>query len=158
VILTSNIASDWISELSRQDLSDRYDDLQRTLLDRLKRDFRPEIVNRIDEIIIFSPLEPVHLEKILDLLIAEENRRLAENNRPSIQLSPAVRRLVLDRGYDPSLGARPLRRALQQIVLTKLADYILEKTLHGNSSEHSDLIADIRDGEITILPTGMVSA
>lgn len=152
VILTSNIASDWISQLPAQDLTNHYGELQRTLTDRLKQEFRPEIVNRIDEIVIFSPLERAHLERILDLLLGEENRRLSENNRPSIQLTPAARQLVLNRGYDPSFGARPLRRALEQAVLTKLADFILQQTLHGNLSPKSELVADFRGAEIVILP------
>lgn len=158
VILTSNIASEWISQLPTQDLTDNYDDVQRALIERLKKEFRPEIVNRIDEIVIFSPLERTHLERILNLLLAEENRRLSENSRPSIELSDSARRFVLDRGYDPSFGARPLRRAFEQAILTKLADYILEQTLHGNLSPTTDLVADVRSSEIVILPKEVLQA
>jgi ATP-dependent Clp protease ATP-binding subunit ClpC len=158
VMLTSNIAADWISRLSTADLENRYQEIQRTLLDRLKREFRPEIVNRIDEIVIFSPLDREHLERILDLLLAEENRRLRENNRPSLELSTAARQLVLDRGTDRTMGARPLRRALQQAVLTKLADYILEETLHGSLCPNSEVIADSKNGEIVIAKKGRVPA
>lgn len=158
VILTSNIASDWIAGLSKEDLIDRYDDLQHKLLDLLKQKFKPEIVNRIDEIVIFSPLGREDLETILDLLLADENRRLSENNRPSLQLTAAARRRVLDRGYDPSLGARPLRRALEQTVLAKLADFILEQKVHGTLSPQSELVADYLNGEFTILPKEVARA
>jgi len=69
----------------------------------------------------------VHLTRILDLLLADENRRLQENHRPSIRLTAAARTVVLDRGYDPSMGARPLRRALQQTVMTSLPTTSLNK-------------------------------
>jgi ATP-dependent Clp protease ATP-binding subunit ClpC len=158
VMLTSNIAAEWLSRLSPVDLENRHEEIQRALLDQLKREFRPEIVNRIDEVVIFTPLERVHLECILDLLLAEENHRFKENNRPSLELSPSARQLVLDRGTDRTMGARPLRRALQQTVLTKLADYILEETLHGNLSADSEVIAENRNCEIVIVKKTRVSA
>jgi ATP-dependent Clp protease ATP-binding subunit ClpC len=152
VMLTSNIAADWISKLPKRDLADRYEDVRQHLLETLKQKIRPEIVNRIDEIVIFAPLEREHLERILTLLIAAENRQLNENDRPSIELTPQAQTLVIERGFDPSMGARPLRRALQQLVLTKLADYILEQTLHGGLTANTVLIADAKEGQILIAP------
>jgi len=158
VMLTSNIAADWISRLPRSDLEERYDDVQQRLVERLKQEFRPEIVNRIDEIIIFAPLEREHLERILNLLLAAENQRLKDNNRPSIELTTAARCLVISKGFDPSMGARPLRRALQQLVMTKLADYILQQTLYGNLAPGTQLFGDVKDGDIEITITGQLRA
>lgn len=156
VMLTSNIAADWIAKLPKNYLAEHYDDVHQQLLERLKQELKPEIVNRIDEIVIFAPLEKEDLEHILGLLLAEENRRLKENNRPSIELTAEAQTLVIEKGFDPSMGARPLRRALEQLVMTPLADYILEQTLHGTVSATSELIAERRDGGIVILPKGKV--
>jgi ATP-dependent Clp protease ATP-binding subunit ClpA len=150
VMLTSNIAADWISKLPIDDLTEHYEEVQRRLMERVKQELRPEIVNRIDEIVIFSPLERAHLESILSLLLAAENRRLKENNRPSVALTPAANALIIEKGFDPSMGARPLRRALQQLVMTNLADYILERSLHGTLSSDTMLIADENNGRIKI--------
>jgi len=158
VMLTSNIAADWISKLPKNYLAEHYDDVHQQLLERLKQELKPEIVNRIDEIVIFAPLEKEDLERILALLLTGENRRLKENNRPSIELTPGAQTLVIEKGFDPSMGARPLRRALEQLVMTNLADYILEQSLHGTLSATSELIAERRDGGIVILPKGKVPA
>lgn len=158
VMLTSNIAADWIAKLPKGDLAECYDEIQQGGTERLKQEFRPEIINRIDEIVIFAPLEREHLERILTLLLAGENQRLKENNRPSIDLSPAARTLVIDKGFDPTMGARPLRRALQQVVMTKVADFILQQTLHRALSPNTQLFADVRQGEIAISFIGQVHA
>jgi ATP-dependent Clp protease ATP-binding subunit ClpC len=152
VMLTSNIAADWISKLPKNYLAEHYDDVHQQLLERLKQELKPEIVNRIDEIVIFAPLEKEDLERILALLLAGENRRLKENNRPSIELTPGTQTLVIEKGFDPSMGARPLRRALEQLVMTKLADYILNQTLHGGLNADAVLVANAKDGQITISP------
>ena len=158
VMLTSNVAAEWIATLSKEDLEQRYDEIQRVLLERLKRDFRPEIINRIDEIVIFTPLGEDDLEKILGLLIADENRMLADNHRPSIELTAAARSAVLKRGYDPSFGARPLRRALQQMVMTRVADYLLERTMRGKATGSAGLVVDNLNGEVVIMEKGEVLA
>jgi ATP-dependent Clp protease ATP-binding subunit ClpC len=158
VMLTSNVAAEWIATLSKEDLEQRYDEIQRVLLERLKRDFRPEIINRIDEIVIFTPLGEDDLEKILGLLIADENRMLTDNHRPSIELTAAARSAVLKRGYDPSFGARPLRRALQQMVMTRVADYLLERTMRGKATGSAGLVVDNLNGEVVIMEKGEVLA
>ena len=150
VILTSNIAADWIAKLPKRDLADRYDDVQQQLRELLKQKFRPELVNRIDEIVIFAPLEYADLERILTLLLAEKNRQQKDNSRPLIELTEGARTLVIEKGFDPSLGARPLRRALDQLVMNEVAAYILDQTLSGSLSANTVFLADAKAGRITI--------
>jgi ATP-dependent Clp protease ATP-binding subunit ClpC len=158
VILTSNIAADWIAKLPKRDLVDRYDDVQQQLRELLKQQFRPELVNRIDEIVIFAPLEYADLERILTLLLAEKNRQQKENTRPLIELTQGARTLVIEKGFDPSLGARPLRHALDQLVMSEVADYILDQTMSGSLSANTVLLADAKAGRITITAREQVRA
>lgn len=150
VMLTSNVCAELIGKLDPSDIANRYEDVRRQVTELLKTTFRPEIINRIDEIVIFSPLKRDELERILDLLIAAENRQLSQNDRPAIELTAAARGAVLERGFDPTMGARPLRRALQQLVLTKLSDFILQQTLHGSLSSNLTVVADWDGREITV--------
>jgi ATP-dependent Clp protease ATP-binding subunit ClpC len=150
VILTSNIAADWIAKLPKRDLIDRYDDVQQQLRELLKQEFRPELLNRIGEIVIFAPLEYADLERILTLLLAEKNRQQKDNSRPLIELTEGARTLVIEKGFDPSLGARPLRRALDQLVMNEVAAYILDQTLSGSLSANTVFLADAKAGRITI--------
>jgi ATP-dependent Clp protease ATP-binding subunit ClpC len=150
VMLTSNVCAELISKLDPNDIANRYEDIRGQVTELLKKSFRPEIINRIDEIVIFSPLTRDELERILDLLIAAENVRLRENHRPAIELTAAARGAVLERGFDPTMGARPLRRSLQRLVLTKLADFILQQTLHGSLSSTSTVLADWDGHEISV--------
>jgi ATP-dependent Clp protease ATP-binding subunit ClpC len=150
VMLTSNVCADLIGKLDSSEIANHYEDIRRQVTELLKKSFRPEIINRIDEIVIFSPLTRDELERILDLLIAAENVRLRENDRPAIELTAAARRAVLERGFDPTMGARPLRRSLQQLVLTKLADFILQQAPPSSLSSTSTVVADWDGHEIRI--------
>ena len=150
VMMTSNVAAEWISSISPEHLEHNYEGVQRVLLEQLKQEFRPEILNRIDEIVIFTSLSRVDLERILSLQVKEENRSLRASRRPSLELTDSARAAVLERGYDPCFGARPLRRSLQQMVMSPFADYLLlHPSLRTNSTPCS-LIADFRDGAIVI--------
>ena len=91
----------------------------------LKQTFRPEFLNRIDEIIIFSPLSPEQMEAIVDLQMKEVRERLSEHSL-SVELTPAARTWLAGEGYDPAFGARPLRRAIQKHVESPLSIKILE--------------------------------
>jgi ATP-dependent Clp protease ATP-binding subunit ClpC len=142
VMLTSNVGAELIAKCDASDFARHYENIRRGMTELLKKSFRPEIINRIDEIVIFSPLTRPELERILDLLIATENARLKKNNRPALELTKAARGAVLDRGFDPTMGARPLRRSLEQLVLTKLADFILQQTRQESLSSKSTVVAD----------------
>ena len=109
----------------------------------LRRAFRPEFLNRLDEIILFKPLTKENLTNIVDLLIASLRKRLADRDL-DLQLTDAAKQLIIDRGYDPLYGARPLRRVLQSGVETLVARTILR----GDLKAGSVITVDVRDGEL----------
>ena len=123
IILTSNLGSQAILEHP-----DAYDAIRETIQEEVRGAFRPELLNRLDETIIFHPLSEAHIQTIAGLLISDLNQRLAERQ---IHLSPTPEALALlaRRGSDPTLGARPLRRLLQKEVEAPLATPILNGTV-----------------------------
>ncbi len=118
IILTSNIGSELIQEEKDPEK------IRGVLEKQLLLHFRPEFLNRLDEIIIFRPLEREQLEQILDIQLKRFRKRLARREL-SIELSPEAREFLINRGYDPAYGARPLRRALQRYLEAPLAKKIL---------------------------------
>ena len=121
VILTSNVGSHWIQELAgkgEEVIRDR-------VMEELRRTFRPEFLNRLDEIVLFHSLGKEELSRIVDIMVRELNGRL-EDRKIAISLTPAAKIRVAEIGFDPAYGARPLRRALQKRVEDALAMRILE--------------------------------
>jgi len=113
--------------------------------DELKQHFRPEFLNRVDEIVVFHQHDKAAIVKIVDLMIAQVEQRLKDKDM-GIELTPAAKALVADRGFDPVLGARPLRRAIQRDV----EDVLAEKILFG----------ELRPGQIVVVdaaPEGTVN-
>jgi len=104
--------------------SDHAEAKQDRLRQRAATYLRPELVNRITEVVEFQPLSPASLVAVLDIVLAEQSRRLADEGM-RIQLTEAARRLLLDRGYDPMMGARPLERAVERLLVGPLADAFL---------------------------------
>jgi ATP-dependent Clp protease ATP-binding subunit ClpB len=94
-------------------------------MDALRASFRPEFINRIDEIVIFNPLGKEQLERIVDLMLKSVDKLLAER-QIMLELTPAAKQLLLREGYDPAYGARPLRRTIQRLIQDPLALQILE--------------------------------
>jgi ATP-dependent Clp protease ATP-binding subunit ClpB len=137
IILTSNIASDKIMEF--KDPVDR----EKAVKDELKNYFKPEFINRLDDLIIFNPLGREQITKIVDIMLKGIKKKLEENDI-TIEVTPAAKELIADAGFDPVYGARPLKRALQEIVEDKLAEMILE----GKVVEGSRVIFDAKNGEI----------
>jgi ATP-dependent Clp protease ATP-binding subunit ClpB len=128
LIMTSNVGSAAIFELSQTDP----DVARKEAMDALRAAFRPEFINRIDEIVIFNPLGKAQLEHIVGLLLQNVERLLAERHI-TLKLTPAAQQLLLREGYDPAYGARPLRRTIQRMVQDPLALQILEgKILPGD--------------------------
>jgi ATP-dependent Clp protease ATP-binding subunit ClpB len=121
LVMTSNVGSAAISERMATDPAAA----RRDAMEALRAAFRPEFLNRVDEIVIFNPLGKQQLEKIVTLQLAEITKMLAER-RVSIEMTPAAQQLVLAEGYDPAYGARPLRRTLQRMVQEPLAMQILD--------------------------------
>ncbi len=121
VIMTSNVGSQWIQKLA---MSDR-DELENRVTEALRASFKPEFLNRIDEIIIFQNLTADEIVKIVDIQIGRLGRRLADKNIELI-LSDGSRELIAEKGYDPVYGARPLKRVIQQYIENPLSLEILE--------------------------------
>ncbi len=121
LIMTSNVASDLIQEMTRHSSTNGLKD---RLMDALRETFRPEFLNRIDEIVTFKSLGPEVIHKIVDIQLTELRRRLAER-KLTIDLTDVARDLLAARGYDPVFGARPLKRTLQRMVENPLAVEVL---------------------------------
>jgi ATP-dependent Clp protease ATP-binding subunit ClpB len=122
LIMTSNVASDLVQEMAQGDRDD--DRLKDKLMEALRRTFRPEFLNRIDEIVTFRSLGRDEIQKIVDIQLGDLVKRLAER-KLSIELTPEVRRALADRGYDPVFGARPLKRTIQRMIENPLAVEVL---------------------------------
>ena len=106
--------------------------------------FRPEFLNRLDEIIMFKPLTKTNVRSIIDLLVADVNRRLEEREL-SVELTDAAKDFVVEGGYEPMYGARPLKRYLQKNVETLAAKLILA----GDVGRGDTILIDVKDGKLT---------
>jgi ATP-dependent Clp protease ATP-binding subunit ClpC len=156
VIMTSNIGSASISKnvslgftMSNEDgLS--YDDMKTRVMGDLKKVFRPELLNRIDEIIVFPKLQKSEILQIVDLLMNRLRVQMAEHE-VTIELTDEAKDLLVEKGWDPAMGARPLRRAIQRYIEDPLADYVLGRQLEAGSTI---LVARKSDEEvdITVVP------
>ena len=122
IIMTSNIASAQIQELGKDNAGDW--EVEAHVKEALKQVFRPEFLNRVDETIVFHPLGKEHLRQIIDIQVAYLAKRLAERDI-AVTLTNAARDLLMEEGYDPTFGARPLKRAIQQKLENPLAREIL---------------------------------
>jgi ATP-dependent Clp protease ATP-binding subunit ClpB len=121
LVMTSNVGSTAIFELAGRDP----ERARKEAMEALRQSFRPEFINRIDEIVIFNPLGKEQLERIIRLLLKDVERLLGER-QITLEISAAATELILREGYDPAYGARPLRRAIQRLVQDPLAMQILE--------------------------------
>ncbi len=149
IIMTSNLGTEILQRESIGLLrpaagAQAFQDLQRSVDQALKKAFRPEFINRIDEIIVFEPLSQEQILQIVDLMVAEVQVRLDEKSL-RIRLTDAAREWLAKVGFDPSFGARPLRRAVQRHMENVLAREILE----GRFSEGDDITVDVGDEELT---------
>jgi ATP-dependent Clp protease ATP-binding subunit ClpB len=112
----------------------------------LKRSFRPEFLNRLDEIVFYKPLTKENITHIVDLLVADLNRRLADKQL-AVTLTPAAKSEIIDAAYDPVYGARPLRRYLQHTVETLIGRKIIADQVEPGAS----LTVNVRDGSLAVL-------
>ncbi|MEI6044529.1 MAG: ATP-dependent chaperone ClpB [Chloroflexota bacterium] len=141
VIMTSNLGSRFLNELEGNDQF--YKEARKGVMSALREQFRPEFLNRIDEIIIFHSLGREHIARIVDIQLARIRQRLEERHI-TIELTPEALELLTNEGYDPVYGARPLKRAIQHLILDALALALLE----GEFSDGSHIIVDSQDGEM----------
>ncbi|HTG42130.1 MAG TPA: ATP-dependent chaperone ClpB [Methylomirabilota bacterium] len=125
IIMTSNVGSQLISAVSPgQEDRAAYEAMKRQVTEALRAQFRPEFLNRVDEIIVFHALTDEHLAQIVELLLASLERRLADQDL-TLELTPAARSLIVREGTDPAYGARPLKRTIQRLVENPLARALL---------------------------------
>jgi ATP-dependent Clp protease ATP-binding subunit ClpB len=141
LIMTSNVASDLIQEMSRDEQGSKQ--MRDRLMDALRRTFRPEFLNRIDEIVTFRSLSQEDLTKIVDIQLRDLQKRLADR-KITIELTPEAKQTLAERGFDPVFGARPLKRTIQRMVENPLALEILA----GKFKDGDHIVVDLaRDRE-----------
>ena len=139
LIMTSNVGSEWIQELrGKNDV-----EIERRMMDALHSTFKPEFLNRIDEIIIFNSLGPEEIKKIIEIQIGLLCKRL-EDKKITMELTDSAKEFLADSGFDPVYGARPLNRAIQHLIQDPLATTILE----GRIKEGDHITVDVQDGKI----------
>ena len=141
IIMTSNLGSDII--LDGIENGELKADAKEAVDMLLRRSFRPEFLNRFDEIIYFNPLTRESIRKIVDLMLSELDERLS-SRQLKVEVSDAARELIIERAYDPSFGARPLRRFISQNVETLVARKIIAEDI----APESTILIDARDGEL----------
>ena len=144
LIMTSNIGSPYLLD-GIDEKGDIKPEAQEQVMNDLRGHFRPEFLNRLDEIIMFKPLTKDNVGKIVDLMVKELSDRLADQEL-SLELTDAAKQMVVDNGYDPVYGARPLKRYLQNYVETLTAKKILSGDVHAGDT----IVLDVKDGEFVI--------
>ena len=125
IILTSNIGSQKILQYKGSFVGEVYDRMKDAVMEELRKGFRPEFLNRIDDTIVFHALDERHLKNIVDIQLGRLRKRLAER-RMELELTDSAKTFLVSEGYDPAYGARPLKRAIQRELETPLAKRILE--------------------------------
>ncbi|MDQ4079232.1 MAG: ATP-dependent chaperone ClpB [Gemmatimonadota bacterium] len=146
IIMTSNVGSSFILERGTRDWAE----VEQTVTTELRRQFKPEFLNRVDDIIIFHPLGIEQLDQIIDLQLRRLEKLLAER-KMTIELTPEARRMVAEEGYDPAFGARPLKRAIQRLIQNPLALAVLE----GRFGEGDHVVVGVNPrGELTFEKVG----
>ena len=151
VIMTSNLGAQDLMKgptigFASSENGIDFEEGQEEHLDAVKRTFRPEFINRIDEIVVFKPLGEKELLQIVDLMIKDVAKRLAEKGL-FVEVTDA-RKNSCSKGYEPKFGARPLRRAIQRYLEDRLADILLE----GKIKPDSVIKVDVRDDDIIFIP------
>ncbi len=150
VIMTSNVGAQTLKRnryvgFNLQDSEHDYEGMKSTMLEELKKAFRPEFLNRVDEMIVFHALEKEHLRKIVTLMSNELAERLKEQEI-ELELTVEAQDKITDIGYDPEYGARPLRRALQK----HIEDRLSEELLKGTALTGGKVVVDVEEGEFVV--------
>ena len=152
VIMTSNIGAASISknQMLGFSIGDEsglsYEDMKSRVMSELKKVFRPELLNRIDEVIVFHKLEREEILVIVDLMLKRLREQMSVYE-VSIELTQAAKELLVDQGYDPAMGARPLRRAIQRLIEDPLADFVLGRDLKPGATILVERRAEPAEGE-----------
>ncbi len=149
IIMTSNIGAREITGgktlgfLTTQEVEQSYKDIKKKILDEMKKVFRPEFLNRIDEAIVFHPLSKEDVRSIVDLMLQKVTQRLSEQEL-TLEVTDGAKDFLVEKGFDPQFGARPLRRAIQKYLEDPLAQEILAKKIKPQAK----ITADFQDGKI----------
>ncbi len=153
IIMTSNIGSQYILDVAGDD--SRYDEMRRRVMEAMRNSFRPEFLNRIDEIIIFHALQRGELRQIVQLQVARLAQRLSDR-KMSLKLSDAALDFLAEVGYDPVFGARPLKRAIQRELETQIAKAILR----GEFNDGDTIFVDVENERLSFkrLPVELLTA
>ena len=146
LIMTSNLGSQDILEAQQRRMP--FDEMRNMVMAELRRHFRPEFLNRVDETVVFHPLTGDHLAKIVEIQLARLRDRLAERRIPLV-LTPAATTDLAQRGYDPVYGARPLKRLIQQDIETPIARLLGKGELRDGDAA----TVDVKDGRLMVVPT-----
>ncbi|MBI4972014.1 MAG: ATP-dependent Clp protease ATP-binding subunit [Candidatus Omnitrophica bacterium] len=146
IIMTSNVGADLIKKnidmgFKPQTEAVTYSDMKKKLLDETKRFFRPEFLNRVDEVVVFHPLNREDLEKIIHLELNEVINRL-KDQKMILEFTPGALQFLIDKGYDPTFGARPLKRTIQRYVENVLSEEILAGTFKDGDKISCDVKGD----------------
>jgi ATP-dependent Clp protease ATP-binding subunit ClpC len=151
IIMTSNVGADLIRKNSTlgftaaQDAGGDYVNMKDKVLGELKKSFRPEFLNRIDETIVFHSLDEAHIAQIVTLMADDLRKRLKEQ-QIEFNLTDNAKAFLAKEGFDPAYGARPLRRAIQK----HIEDRLSEELLRGTITKGDTLTIDEKDGELTV--------
>jgi ATP-dependent Clp protease ATP-binding subunit ClpC len=154
--MTSNVGASTLSKnkflgFTTESEDQEYKDMKGKVMDELKRSFRPEFLNRIDELIVFHALEKKHIREIITLMADQLKTRLFEQGI-ELELTEAAKDKITDLGFDPEYGARPLRRALQK----QVEDRLSEELLKGSISKGQKAIIDVKDDELFVKAVGEI--
>jgi ATP-dependent Clp protease ATP-binding subunit ClpC len=161
VIMTSNIGASQISKNQSlgfsigDDTGLSYEDMKTKVMGELKKVFRPELLNRIDEIIVFHKLTKDEIKEVIDILMKRLREQMA-THEVTIELTDEAKDLLVEKGYDPAMGARPLRRAIQRFIEDPLADFVLGRSLEPGSTILVGRKGQVAEGEpevdLVVLP------
>lgn len=150
IIMTSNAGAQNIVEpktlgfITDTSASARHEDMKGKVMDEVKRIFKPEFLNRIDDIIVFHALEKEQISKIVDIMIKNLNKRTMSSMKISIDIDDEAKKYLVDKGYDEKYGARPLRRLIQ----TDIEDALAPKILEGTVKEGNKIHVSVKDGKL----------
>lgn len=122
-----------------------YETIKKEVMGELKKEFRPEFINRIDEIIVFHKLSDDEISKIIDIMLEEVKKRL-NNQKYQVEFDDSVKKFISEKGVDKAFGARPLRRTIQNLVEDKLAEAILD----GDMKKEQKTKVEVKDGKVIV--------
>jgi ATP-dependent Clp protease ATP-binding subunit ClpC len=156
VIMTSNIGAQEIARntplgfaVSDDETGITYDDMKNRIMGELKKVFRPEFLNRIDDVIVFHKLQKDEIKQIVELLLLRIRHSMAEREL-QLDLTEEAKDLLVEKGWDPAMGARPLRRAIQRYIEDPLADFVLAKELPAGSTVIVGPAPEGEEGEVRL--------